>query len=136
MIECERLPLVPVIRTVYVPVGVDLREVEIDNVAVPPVAGFGVNEPVALPGSPLTVKAIDPVNPFRRAIVTLNVVLWPPLIDRVVGLDESEKSVTDTLAVPVTVPLAAVTLNGPPALEPARNNPLASIVPPPDTDQP
>ena len=40
-------------------------------------------------------------------------------------------AVTDTLAVPVTVPLAAVTLNGPPALEPARNKPVASIVPPP-----
>ncbi len=115
------------------PVGVDLREVEIDNVAVPPVAGFGVNEPVALLGSPLTLKAIDPANPVSRAIVTVKVVLWPALIDRVVGLDDREKSVTDTLAVPVTVPLAAVTVYGPPAVEPAWNSPVGSIVPPPLT---
>ena len=134
--ECDRLPLVPVIRTVNVPSGVDFRDVEMDKVAVPPVAGFGVNEPVALLGSPLTLKAIDPENPFKRAIVTAKVVPWPRLTDRVVGVAEREKSVTDTLAVPLTVPLAAVTLYGPPAVEPAWNSPVGSIVPPPDTDQP
>ena len=59
----------------------------------------------------------------------------PRLIDRVVGLAESEKSVTDTLAVPLTPPLAAVTVNGPPAVEPALNRPDELIVPPPLTDQ-
>ena len=47
----------------------------------------------------------------------------------------SEKSVTDTLAVPVRPPLAAVTVNGPPAVEPALNKPDEPIVPPPLTDQ-
>ena len=41
---------------------------------------------------------------------------------------------TVTLAVPGTPPLAAVTVNVP-AVEPALNRPLASMVPPPLTDQ-
>jgi hypothetical protein len=40
-----------------------------------------------------------------------------------------------TWAVPFTLPLAAVTVNGPPAVEPAVNNPAALMVPPP-TDTP
>ncbi len=43
--------------------------------------------------------------------------------------------VTVTLAVPLTLPLAAVTVKGPPAVEPAVNSPLELIVPPPLTDQ-
>ena len=43
--------------------------------------------------------------------------------------------VTETLAVPVTPLLLAATANGPPTLPPAVNRPLASIVPPPLTDQ-
>ena len=57
------------------------------------------------------------------------------MIDREAGLAESEKSVTETLAVPVRPPLAAVTVNGPPAVEPALNRPDEPIVPPPLTDQ-
>jgi hypothetical protein len=52
---------------------------------------------------------------------------------------ESEKScgkpVTVTLAVPLTVPLVAITVKGPPAVEPAVNRPPVVIVPPPLTDQ-
>ena len=63
----------------------------------------------------------------------------PCLTDRDVGLIESEKSavaaVTVTDAVPLTLPLAAVTVNGPPAAEPAVNSPDAEIVPPPLTVQ-
>ena len=44
-------------------------------------------------------------------------------------------AVTETLAVPVRPPLAAVTVNGPPAVEPALNRPDELIVPPPLTDQ-
>ncbi len=55
------------------------------------------------------------------------------------GLTESEKSgdtlVTVTLAVPLTLPLPAVTVKGPPPVAPAVNNPDELMVPPPLTDQ-
>src|SRR5207245_1923765 len=58
---------------------------------------------------------------------------------REVGLTESEKSdgtlVTVTLAVPLTPPLVAFTVKGPPPVEPAVNNPDRLMVPPPLTDQ-
>ena len=41
--------------------------------------------------------------------------------------------VTVTLAVPLTVPLAAVTVNGPPVVAPAVNSPDVPMVPPPLT---
>jgi hypothetical protein len=44
-------------------------------------------------------------------------------------------AVTVTLAVPVTLPLVAVTVKGPPAVEPAVNKPEALMLPPPLTDQ-
>ena len=43
--------------------------------------------------------------------------------------------VTVTLAVPLTPPLAAVTVYGPPAVLPAVKSPLPLIVPPPLTVQ-
>jgi hypothetical protein len=54
------------------------------------------------------------------------------------GLTDNEKSggaVTLTFAVPVTLPLDALTVNGPPAVDPAVKRPLESMVPPPLTDQ-
>jgi len=42
---------------------------------------------------------------------------------------------TVTLAVPVTPPLPAVTVKGPPAVVPAVNNPAGLMLPPPLTDQ-
>jgi len=57
------------------------------------------------------------------------------LIDREVGLTESEKSVTETLAVPFTLPLDAVTVKFP-VVEPAVNRPDGLMaLPPPVTDQ-
>ena len=44
-------------------------------------------------------------------------------------------AVTVTLAVPLTLPLVAVTVKGPPAVAPAVNKPEALIVPPLLTDQ-
>lgn len=48
-----------------------------------------------------------------------------------------EKSfvVTVTLAVPLMLPLAAVTVKGPPVVEPAVNRPVELMVPPPLTVQ-
>ena len=62
----------------------------------------------------------------------------PWLTVRLAGVTVSVKScegaVTVTLAVPFTLPLVAVTVNGPPALEPAVNRPEGLIEPPPLTD--
>ena len=63
----------------------------------------------------------------------------PCVTDCVVGLTDRVKpggalDVTVALAVPITLPLAAVTVNGPPGVV-AENNPLALIVPPPLTAQ-
>ena len=44
-------------------------------------------------------------------------------------------AVTVTLAVPPTLPLAAVTVKGPPVVAPAVNKPVESMLPPPLTDQ-
>jgi hypothetical protein len=70
VIECVRLPLVPVIVRLYVPLG-DLAEVDTLNVTLVPVVEAGVKEAVALAGNPETVNAADPVNPCSRVIVTL-----------------------------------------------------------------
>ena len=56
------------------------------------------------------------------------------LMDREFGLTKSEKSVTVTLAVPVTPPLAAVTVKFEPTVV-AVNRPAELIEPPPLTDQ-
>src|SRR4051794_27882006 len=42
---------------------------------------------------------------------------------------------TETDAVPLVVPLVAVTVKGPPAVAPAVKSPFASMAPPPDTVQ-
>ena len=60
--------------------------------------------------------------------------LCPRLIDRAVGLDESEKSLTDTVAVPCTLPLVAVTVKLLPTVV-AVNSPDELIEPPPLTVQ-
>ena len=67
-IECLRLPLVPVIVSVYGPLG-ELREVETFKVTL--VEELAVKEAVALLGNPLTVNATVPLNPFSRVIVML-----------------------------------------------------------------
>jgi len=69
LIACAKPPLVPLICSVNVPMGL-LREVEIFTVTLVPVVGFGVTDAVTLFGSPLTVKSTEPANPFRRVIVT------------------------------------------------------------------
>jgi hypothetical protein len=59
-----RLPLVPVIVSVYVPVGV-LPVVVTFMVLFPepPVMGLGLKEALALEGSPLALKVTLPVKP-------------------------------------------------------------------------
>jgi hypothetical protein len=61
-----RLPLVPPIRSVNVPSGVDLLVVTV--IVEPAVAGFELNEAVACAGSPLALSDTAPVKPPRVAI--------------------------------------------------------------------
>jgi len=53
----------------------------------------------------------------------LRMLVWP--IVKVLA------DVTVTLAIPLTPPLVAVTVNGPPAVLPAVKSPLLLIIPPP-----
>ena len=66
---------------------------------------------------------------------------WVPLVGtealagETVMVVSTGAALTVTLAVPLTLPLDAVTVKGPPAVAPAVNNPDALMVPPPFTDQ-
>jgi hypothetical protein len=64
-----RLPLVPVIVRLKVPLG-DFPEVDTSNVELEPVVDTGLKEAVELAGKPLTANVTDPVNPFNRVIAT------------------------------------------------------------------
>ena len=64
-----KLPLTPVIVSVYVPTGV-LVLVITESVA-EVVAGFGVKLPVAPAGRPLAVNATWPVNPLIGVTATV-----------------------------------------------------------------
>ena len=72
-----RLPLVPVIVRVYVPVGV-VDAVWTVSVEVPdPLTEVGLNVPVAPVGNPLKVNPTEPVNPPVAVTDGVNVVLPP-----------------------------------------------------------
>jgi hypothetical protein len=71
VVECVRLPLVPVIVSVNVPVGV-LERVEIVSLEVPePVTDVGLNEALVREGKPLTLKLTVLLNPLMAEIVTV-----------------------------------------------------------------
>ncbi len=63
-----RPPLVPVIVRLNVPLG-DRPEVDTVKVELVPVVEAGLNEAVALPGSPLTVNATGLLEPNSRVMV-------------------------------------------------------------------
>jgi len=64
-----RLPLVPVIVRLKVPLG-DFPEVDTFIVELEPVVDAGLKEAVELAGKPLTVSVTDPANPFNLVIAT------------------------------------------------------------------
>lgn len=65
-----RLPLFPMISKVYVPPGVALvvMTVKVDSWAGGSVTEVGFNVQVVFEGQPLTVRATDPLNPFKGTI--------------------------------------------------------------------
>jgi hypothetical protein len=138
VVECVAVPSVPVTVSVYVPAAAEPAftvRVEL----LPAVTDVGLSEALAPLGAPETVRATVPALPEVTAVEIVLVPEVPCTILKLVGLAEMEKSfgglVTVTLAVPLTPPLAAVTVKGPPAVEPAVNSPEALMVPPPLTDQ-
>jgi hypothetical protein len=63
-------PLVPVMVKVKLPVGVLLAVVIVSVEPLPTLTGVGLNVPVALAGSPLTLNPIEPVKPFMALVLT------------------------------------------------------------------
>jgi hypothetical protein len=77
VVEWLKLPLVPVMVSVAVPIGV-LRFVVMVSVLDPdPVIELGLKVAVARDGSPLTLRPTVPVNPFSAPTVTAYMVLDP-----------------------------------------------------------
>ena len=72
---CERLPLVPLIVSVYVPVGALRFAVTVSvEVPVPPdvsVTGFGLNLLLVRLGRPVTLRVTAPLKPLADARFTV-----------------------------------------------------------------
>ncbi len=71
MVEWLKLPLVPVIVSVRLPVGVFVPVDTVKVDAPEPVTEDGLKLPCAREGSPLTLKLTVPLNPFRALTVTV-----------------------------------------------------------------
>src|SRR5438093_13024358 len=71
------VPLVPVIVMVAAPIGVVDVVVTVSVAAPAPAMDDGANVAVAPAGSPLTLNATEPVNPFSAVVDTVEVVLAP-----------------------------------------------------------
>ena len=83
----------------------------------------------------VTVAPPTGAGPFS---LTVPVEAFPPSTEvglKLTLLTAGGGNVTVTLAVPVTPPLPAVTVKGPPAVVSAVNNPAGLMLPPPLTDQ-
>ena len=71
VVECVRVPLVPVMVSVEVPTGVELAVVTV-SVEVPlPLIVAGEKLAVAPVGNPLAPRVTAPVNPFSAPTVTV-----------------------------------------------------------------
>ena len=138
--ESEKSAGTLVTVTLAVPLTLPLVAVTVKG---PPAVGPAVNKPDPLMAPPpLTVQVKDGCGltrlPNWSRPVAVNCCVLPVCTDALDGetviVVRTGGAVTVTLAVPLTLPLAAVTVKGPPAVEPAVNKPAASIVPPPVTD--
>src|SRR5260370_32685927 len=71
VVVCVKLPLVPVMASVGLPVGVELL-VETVSVEVPePLTEVGLNVAVASVGKPLALRATLPLKPFTAVTVAV-----------------------------------------------------------------
>ena len=102
VVLCVRLPLVPVMVNVNVPVGVAGAVVTVIVEVPAPGTDVGLNAAVAPAGNPLTENVTAPLNPFTAATAGVYVVLAPWMTDREAGeFDMVKSGVTDT-PVPVS----------------------------------
>jgi hypothetical protein len=99
--ECDRLPSVPVIVRVYVPVGVVVA-VETVSVELPEVeTDAGLKLAVAPVGKPLRLRFTVSVKPFSAPMVVVYVVLLPGAVICEPGVAEMLKSGLATTRVTV-----------------------------------
>jgi hypothetical protein len=92
VVVCVKLPLVPVIVNVDVPVGV-LPVVVTVNVEFPdPVTVPGEKLAVAPAGNPVALSVTAPVNPFNAPMLVVYVVALPTITVCVLGLPDIVKS--------------------------------------------
>jgi hypothetical protein len=71
VVECERLPVVPVIVSVYVPIGVVVAVETVSGELPEPATDVGLKVAVAPLGNPLTLRLTVSVNPSRGLIVVV-----------------------------------------------------------------
>lgn len=92
--ECERVPLVPVTVTVYVPADPEHERAEVpEGPSVTPVGVKVQVRPVA--GEMAADRLTAPVNPFMAVTVIVEVPLEPATNATVVGLAAIPKSFTE-----------------------------------------
>ena len=113
VVECVKVPHVPVTVTVAGPVVATLLAISVN--VLEPVDGFGLNNAVTPLGKLETDKATLPLKPFWGATVTAVMPLPPCGIPKLLGDAESVKfapgfTVTETVAVWVNPPTVPVTV--------------------------
>ena len=99
VVVATRLPEVPVMVTVLVPVVADALAVSVSVLV--PVVGFGLNPAVTPLGRPDAARVTLPVNPFTSFTVMLLFPLAPPSV--IVKLLAESESVKLGVADPVSV---------------------------------
>lgn len=90
--ECDRVPLVPVMVSVELPVGVEVAVAMLREEDPEVLMEAGLKVAVAPEGRPLALSAMDPVNPFCATAVTVYVVLPPVITVWELGVAEIVKS--------------------------------------------
>jgi hypothetical protein len=92
--ECDRVPLVPVTVTVYVPAEPEQERLEVPEVPSVTLVGVDVQAKPVL-GDTVADRLTVPVNPFTAATVMVEVPLEPATNATEVGLAATVKSFTE-----------------------------------------
>jgi hypothetical protein len=71
VVVCTRLPLVPVMVSVFVPSGVDVEVVTVKVEEPEPLTELGLKLPLAPVGNPLTLHVTVPPKPLMAAAVAV-----------------------------------------------------------------
>jgi len=71
VVECDKVPLVPVMVSVDVPPGVEAEVVTVSVEEFVPLTEAGVKKPLAPLGKPLTPRVTVPLKPFDPVTLTV-----------------------------------------------------------------